>query len=277
MSSLQIRPLRNQREFLQCEQIQKAIWGTISMSQEMLIVVRQFGGVVLAAFERKKVVGFLCGFLGRHRDRKIHWSFQMAVRPGYQDQGLGFRMKLAHRRLALEDGIRSVYWTFDPLQPRNAALNVGRLGALPEEYFPDYYGRFPSRIESGVPSDRFLVHWSIASRAVERRLKRGTRFQPQFVLDSVPAVNLTETDKRGFPVNRKIRLGLPGLRLRVEIPPDTDRMRRQALPLALAWRRETRRIFTQYLARGYRIKDFLRTGPGPQASCFYMLERSPSG
>ena len=274
MPSLRIRPLRNHQEFLQCEQIQEAVWGTVSVKREMLVVVRQFGGVALAAFEEEKVVGFLCAFLGRHRGRKIHWSFQMAVRPGYQDRGLGFRMKLAHRRLALEQGIRSVYWTFDPLQSRNAALNVGRLAALPEEYFPDYYGHFPSRIEVGVPSDRFLVHWPIASRAVEQRLKRETR--RQLVLDSVPAVNLTETDPRGFPVNRKILLRLPGSHLRVEIPPDTGRMRRQALGLALAWRKETRRIFTHYLARGYRIQDFLRTGPDPQASCFYMLKRRSS-
>ena len=36
------------------------------------------------------------------------------------DLGLGFRMKLAHRKLALAAGISSICWTYDPLQSRNA-------------------------------------------------------------------------------------------------------------------------------------------------------------
>jgi predicted GNAT superfamily acetyltransferase len=52
----------------------------------------------------------------------------MAVEAKYRDQGFGFRMKLAHRQIALERGLKSICWTFDPLQSRNARLNISRLG-----------------------------------------------------------------------------------------------------------------------------------------------------
>ncbi len=77
-----------------------------------------FGGLVLGAMEGERLVGFICALLAEYEGRKVHWSFQMAVREGRRDRGLGFRMKLAHRRIALERGIRSVCWTNDPLQSR---------------------------------------------------------------------------------------------------------------------------------------------------------------
>ncbi|MEE8256509.1 MAG: hypothetical protein V3R60_01345, partial [Acidobacteriota bacterium] len=64
----------------------------------------------------------------------------------------------------------------------------------------------------------------------------------------------------------------------VEIPCDTDRMRQKNLPLALDWRRVTRKLFPYYLRRGYRITDFLQQGPPSQARYFYLLEkRRPRG
>ena len=276
MPVVSIRLLRNPREFLQCEQIQKDVWGTVSLSSEALRVVQHFGGMVLGSFEGGRLLGFISALLARRRGEVIHWSFQMAVRKGHRDRGLGFRMKLAHRRLALKQGIRSIGWTFDPLQSRNALLNIRHLRALPEDYVQDYYQRFPSLIESGLPSDRFLVRWKIASPVVERHLRNRTpgASKALFALPRVASVNVTERLKSGFLRNRKLRLGLEARRLLVEIPCDSDRMRQKDFPLAFDWRMATRKLCGHYLRRGYRITDFLRQGPPSRARCFYLLEKS---
>ena len=203
MPTVSIRLLRDPSNFLQCEQIQKEVWGTVSLSAEALRVVGDFGGMVLGCFEGGRLLGFISALLARRPGELIHWSFQMAVRKRHRDRGLGFRMKLAHRRLALKKGIRSICWSYDPLQSRNAALNIRRLRALPEEYAEDYYGQFPSLIERGVPSDRFLVRWKIASPVVERHLRKGTSGGSETLFASSQVVNVTERLTNGFLTNRE--------------------------------------------------------------------------
>ena len=273
MPTVSIRLLRDPSNFLQCEQIQKEVWGTVSLSAEALRVVGDFGGMVLGCFEGGRLLGFISALLARRHGELVHWSFQMAVRKRHRDRGLGFRMKLAHRRLALKNGIRSICWSYDPLQSRNAALNIRRLRALPEEYAEDYYGHFPSLIERGVPSDRFLVRWKIASPVVERHLRKGTSGGSETLFASSQVANVTERLTNGFLTNRKVRLGLEARRLLVEIPCDTDRMRQKDLPLALDWRMATRKLFPYYLRRGYRVTDFLQQGPPSHARYFYLLEK----
>src|SRR5574337_385465 len=159
MPQVEIRRLKTHEEYRQCERIQMAAWGNLGVGSEVLGVTEKYGGAVLGAIVNRKVVGFIYAFLARYHGRLVHWSHLMAVEARHRDQGLGFRMKLAHRRLALEQGIKSICWTYDPLQSRNATLNIFRLGARAEEYIPDCYGRFPSVIEKGLPSDRLVVDW----------------------------------------------------------------------------------------------------------------------
>ncbi|PYV28343.1 MAG: hypothetical protein DMG24_02305 [Acidobacteria bacterium] len=266
-----IRLLKSHQEFQQCERIQVAVWGALAASSELMIVTRKYGGAVLGAVVEGKVVGFLVAFLARRNGELIHWSHMMAVEAPYRDLGLGFRMKLAHRRLALRLRLSSICWTYDPLQSRNAFLNIWRLGGLVDEYLPDCYGQFPSVIEKGLPSDRFVVNWRIRSARAARHLKAGRRRAPSA---STPRVNQTRMSARGFLENGSITLGLRHSRLLVEIPSNTDAMRSRSLTLARRWRMETRRIFQHYFSAGYQVEDFIPPGRATLGRCFYVLRRS---
>ena len=267
--AVEIRLLQRHQEFRECERIQRAVWGTLAASSETLSVTAKYGGVVLGAIVKGRIVGFIYAFLARRRGRLIHWSHLMAVERKYRDLGLGYRLKLAHRRLALEQGIESICWTYDPLQSRNASLNVARLGGEVDEYVTDCYGRFPSRIEKGLPSDRFVVDWKIGSAAVDRRL-RGLGKASESL--AVAVVNETRVNG-GFLSNGAIRLGLREARLLAEIPPNTDEMRTRALALARRWRLETRRIFRHYFSAGYRVDDFIPPDAASGGRCYYVLLR----
>jgi predicted GNAT superfamily acetyltransferase len=272
MVRAQIRLLTRLEEFGQCERLQRTVWGNVGVSGELLAVTQKYGGVVLGAVVGGKVVGCLYAFLARRHEALIHWSHIMAVEPAYRDQGLGFRMKLAHRQLALARGIKSICWTYDPLQSRNAALNIARLGARVEEYIPNCYGRFPSAIEKGLPSDRFVVNWRIASLAVARRLREGIRSH-RFRLASLPRANETRLNARGFAENTRIYLRLRARRVLVEIPANTEAMRSRDLKLAWRWRIAARKIFRQYFAAGYYVEDFLPPSSASSGKCFYLLRR----
>lgn len=267
---LQIRPLKTGMEFRACEDIQREVWGKPACSSELLSVTQKYGGAVLGAILQGEVAGFLFAFLARRRGRLIHWSHLMAVRPAFRDRGLGWRMKLCHRRLALAQGIRFIGWTFDPLQSRNARLNIHRLGAQIEEYIPNCYGDFPSRIEKGLPSDRLVACWSLASRPVNLLLRRKDAPRADF---SSPCINETRSVSGGFRENDRVFWNLSSRHLRLEIPANTDAMRSKNFNLAQKWRMETRKIFRHYFALNYRVTDFLRAFDGGQERCFYTLSR----
>ena len=269
MPRVQIRPLRTLAEFRACERIQREVWGTLAVGSELMGVTQKYGGVVLGAIRRGEVIGFIYAFLARRRGSLIHWSHMMAVREGYRDRGLGFRMKLAHRKLALAQGIKSICWTFDPLQSRNATLNLARLGAEVEEYVEDCYGRFPSVIEKGLPSDRFVVNWKISKAAVARRLAETTPGSQ--TITRVPFANETRFNSDGLLEIVSLRLDLRAPDLLVEIPPNTDSMRSQAPRLAIRWRIQTRKVFQRYFRRGYRVVGFLPPGSSMASRCFYLL------
>lgn len=268
--AVHVRLLEEQDEFRQCERIQKRVWGHLGVAAEVLMVTQKYGGVVLGAFSGSKLVGFLYAFLARRRGRLIHWSHMMAVEAAHRGRGIGLGMKTEHRRIALERGIRSIAWTYDPLQSANAALNVARLGGCAEEYVPDYYGRFGSRIERGLASDRLVVNWAIGSARVERRLRRGLL---SFSALALPRANETRFNRARLLENVRLNLRERAPRLLVEIPTDTDRMRAEAIGLARRWRLEVRKVFTSYFAAGYIGEEFLPPGESTEGRCFYVLRR----
>jgi predicted GNAT superfamily acetyltransferase len=269
MPGFQIRSLTTLEEFRACERIQLDVWGNLAVGSELMTVTAKYGGAVIGALKGGEVVGFIYAFLARRHGRLIHWSHMMAVEPRWRDHGLGFRMKLAHRKLALAQGIKSIAWTYDPLQSRNAALNIGRLGGTVDEYVESCYGRFPSRIEKGLPSDRFVVDWRIGSAAVARRLAAK---RPDFEdFTSLPRANETCAYAQGLLENCGLHLDLRASRVAVEIPSNTEAMRVKNLRLALRWRMETRKIFESYFARGYRAADFVPPRPASGGRCFYVL------
>jgi predicted GNAT superfamily acetyltransferase len=266
---MEVRQLKTVEEFRQCERIQQAVWGGSSVSGEVLSVTQRYGGVVIGAMVHGRIVGFIYAFLARRHGRLIHWSHMMAVEPGFRDRGLGLQMKRAHRQLALEQGIRSICWTYDPLQSRNAALNLARLGGRGEEYLVDAYGHFPSVIEKGLPTDRFVVNWRVAAAHVDQRLA-GQRPHANLAL---PRINETRTNVDGFLENRSLRLGLGHARLLLQVPDNTDAMREHSLPLARRWRLETRKAMTRYFAAGYIADDFTTPEVSGDGSCYYVMRR----
>ncbi len=269
----EIRLVEENREYKQCERIQRVVWGCQAVSAEVMAVTQKFGGAVVGAFVNGRLVGFLYAFLARRKGQIVHWSHMMALTSKFRGQGLGLRLKLAHRDLALQQGIKSICWTYDPLQSPNASLNLAKLGARVEEYIVDCYGRFPSIIERGLPSDRFVVNWRIGTQDVERRLA-GEKISGTGLLP--PRINTTRINARGFLENRRIDLDRREPHLLVEIPASAELMRRNAIALAKRWRMETRRIFLRYLAEGYRVDDFIGTTEAGRQQYYYVLSRHAS-
>jgi predicted GNAT superfamily acetyltransferase len=97
----------------------------------------------------------------------------LAVRKDYQNAGLGRRIKLFQRDDALARGFQLIEWTFDPLEIKNAYLNIEKLGAIARRYSVNQYGITSSPLQGGLPTDRLVAEWWLKSKRVETLLQTG--------------------------------------------------------------------------------------------------------
>ncbi len=276
-AAIVVRSLLTIDEFYECEALQRRAWkmsGDLDVVPvHLLVTVDRNGGLVLGAFDGRALIGFVFGFPGlTSQGRPKHCSYMMGVDPAYQGQSVGYRLKLAQRERVLAQGLDLVTWTYDPLESRNAALNVARLGAVCRSCRPDYYGPMRDGLNAGFPSDRFEVEWWIASGRVSRRTgERSHSACPGTTDDTIPLLNPIAHNAAGLPTpgTRALPAGAPALR--VEIPADYQAVKAADPGLALEWRFATRDIFQALFDTGYVVVDFVRDREGADRRCFYVL------
>jgi predicted GNAT superfamily acetyltransferase len=263
-----LRPLAGPAELKACEALQKRAWNFSDLdviSTPQLAAAQKVGGLVLGAFDpSSRLIGFCYGFLGRYWDRLLHYSQMLAVEPEHRGRGLGLRLKRYQRERALAQGLDCMAWTFDPLEARNAGLNLRRLGAIGVGYVVDFYGATTSSLHAGTATDRVMVRWDLGSaRTLERLQDRGGDFPP------VPSVLAPQAGGAWpRPSAPELNRGAPALQL--EIPDRFQELKRADLELARDWRAATRAVFLHYLGRGYRAIDFVRR----EGAGIYRLERT---
>ncbi len=160
-------------EIEQCVVVQHAVWGYSEgdlVPKRVFIVAERIGGQVLGAFDGRVLVGFAMALPGYSDGQAYLHSHMLAVLPEYRNAGLGRRLKLAQREDALARGFERMEWTFDPLEIKNAHLNIARLGAIARRYMRDFYGPSSSPLQGGLPTDRLVVEWWLRSQRVLRVL-----------------------------------------------------------------------------------------------------------
>jgi predicted GNAT superfamily acetyltransferase len=231
-SAIVIREVETFAELRAVEEMQKEVWGVPDLDvvpATHLIAAQAAGGLLLGAFDRKTLVGFVYGFVAQEDGEIAHHSHMLAVKHAYRNFNLGYKLKLAQRDAVLARGIYVITWTFDPLQSLNAYFNFAKLGVICDRYFIDFYGEDAASFLHQTGTDRFWVKWLLNSQRVVKRITKA---------DS----SLEE----------------PKDKILVEIPGDINAVQRESPETARDWRVRTRRAFRDALAEGYVIVDFYR-------------------
>ena len=189
--SVVIRNCQGIEEFHACVALQKEVWNFADadlVPLRMFVVADKVGGQVMGAFEGREMVGFALSVPGVRSGHIYLHSHMLAVRKDHRNGGLGRRLKLLQREEALSRGIELIEWTFDPLEIKNAYLNIEKLGAIARRYNINQYGITSSPLQGGLPSDRLIAEWWLKSKRVETLLGAGKNppFQRETSID-VPA------------------------------------------------------------------------------------------
>jgi predicted GNAT superfamily acetyltransferase len=243
---IEIRSCQGQEELEACVQLQVATWGydpTDVVPRKAFLVAQKIGGQIAGAFDSQlgtgaeAMVGFLAAWTGvktgAGEPRPYMHSHMLAVRPDYRNLGLGARMKWWQREEALSRGIRLMEWTFDPVEIKNAFLNIFKLGAIVRRYEVDFYGHSSSQLQGGLPTDRLVAEWWMDSERVAG-FEQKRRPEDQIVTE------------------------------RITVPAEiyawkaTDRDRSRALEVLF----ENRSLFQSAFARGLAVLGFERNAEG---------------
>lgn len=239
MTAIEYRPLKGIQEFKAAEEMQRTVWGEGDKEDpfDLMMVVQNEGGLVGGAFADGKLLGYVFGFPTREAD--VQYSHRLAVLPEARGLGLGAGLKRYQRRWCLENGITRIRWTYDPLRPTNAALNIRVLGAEASIYYRDFYGDMTG-INQGAPSDRLRVDWVLNDPDVVRRM---------------------EGDRRPLTLQGDART--------IPIPAGFEDAMKADPERATALRLESRALFEAAFAEGFVVRDF------DPASATYHLARRP--
>lgn len=205
------------------------------------------GGYASVAYLDEVPVAAALAFVGRHQagggwHQHLH-SHMAAVIDGYRDRHIGSALKLHQRVWALDRGVDTVVWTFDPLVRRNARLNLLKLGVDVEGFEIDFYGNMDDGINSGDPTDRLFAWWRLNSPRVYAAM--AGRLEP---------LDLLALEEVGRDVAE------------IELPEDIVALRASDPQEAARWRLDLRAALTDAFAAGYRVIGLSPTGS-------YILER----
>ena len=261
MSEYQIRDFDSLDDYHECVRFQESIWGggfSERVPVAILKVSQLLGGVAAGAYDSSgDLAGFVYGMTGLRHGDVAHWSDMLAVRPELQGTGLGWRLKAYQREVLVERGVTTMYWTFDPLESRNAHLNLNKLGAVAGEYVQDMYGQTDSPLHRGIGTDRFVPRWDLTSEDVVKRMAGDGRASAALSEEGAERALGVVLDGP-HPLPSEPVTGLSASRIVVAVPESIQDIKADSLESAVLWRRATRTVFSHYLDRGFVARALFR-------------------
>ncbi len=138
-------------------------------------------------------------------------------------------------------------WTFDPLEIKNAFLNIHKLGAVVCSYRVNFYGVSSSRLQGGLPTDRLVAEWH---------------------LDSPRVVDILKGSRKAYTIEERIEIPAAIYQWKA-----SERDRERALTVQLENRRKFQQAFTQGLA----VIGFVRDAEGNGTFELGLLPQAESG
>lgn len=181
---LEIRECLTLNELAECVELQREVFALpeVELSPvRHLIVTKNAGGFTLGAYDGTRLAGFVLSVPAFHRGERAFYSHMTGVRAEYQSHGIGAKLKWAQRARALDEGVRYIKWTFEPIKARNAYFNLEKLGAIVCEYQENFYGTDYGTAPEiagkkfGLASDRLFAEWHLESEKV-KALAGGEKF-----------------------------------------------------------------------------------------------------
>ncbi|MEG0383700.1 MAG: GNAT family N-acetyltransferase [Solibacillus sp.] len=239
-----IKELTTLQEMEQVQQLEECVWGISPIPTHQTLTAVKNGGIVVGAFDGEKLVGFSYGFPALKNGQSYLCSHMLGIDEAYRSQRIGEQLKHEQRQIARAKGYNMMHWTFDPLETRNGYLNLTKLNGICDTYLENCYGEMQDGFNKGLPSDRFEVHWHLASDYVEQQQ------QPEIV--NLRPIGQFSIDQNDLPILQLANLeNLTNDSYSLPVPKDFQQLKQTSADCAMHWRMMTRKAFVALFSQGY--------------------------
>lgn len=241
---IEIRELKTIAEMEQIQELEAKVWGMQAIPTHQTLTAVKNGGIMIGALDGGRLIGFSYGFAGFRDGTSYLCSHMLGIDKAYRSQGIGEKLKLKQREIAIAKGYRRMQWTYDPLETRNGYLNLTKLNGICDTYVENCYGEMHDGFNQGLPSDRFELHWHLTSPYVVEK------HSPD--IDKAQAVSSLSFNEDGLPVfveGKEQHLDQPVYSL--PVPKNFQSLKASSKELALDWRLQTRKQFQRLFQAGY--------------------------
>lgn len=262
MKDIEIRLLTSIDDMNIMQQVEETVWSMPPIPVHQTYTATHNGGIYLGAFIDKELIGFLNSFPGYDPKTKKAYlcSHMMGILPEHRHRGLGRILKLKQAEIAKEMGYEMITWTFDPLESRNAYLNIHKLGATGAIYLQDHYGSLNDSLNQGLPTDRIIIKWDITK---EHQVHKPELDENKILLRQAANQEPVLTEAYQDDLASGVWL--------VEIPEDFQTMKKDNFELAKNWRYQVREVFEKLFAIGYQATNILRIPEKNQSYYVFSL------
>lgn len=264
MAAITVRALETIEEHRAASDLLAGVWGRnhegVPVPSEILRSMAHAGGLISGAYDGDELVGV--AVLGRSEPGECY-GYIAAARSGMNDRGLGFAVKQHQRTWALEHGLQTMTWTFDPLVARNARFNLTKLAATTCDYETGFYGVMADEVNGTDRADRLVPRWRLDSAAAQAAAN-GEPAEPPSPSEAAEVLDRGPDDSPAYLAEGASRW--------LRIPRDIVALRREDAGLAGAWRDLTGTRLPEAFAEGWVAVGMTRE------SAYHLVRRGePAG
>ncbi|QJB56457.1 GNAT family N-acetyltransferase [Pseudodesulfovibrio sp. zrk46] len=256
--TVEIRSLTTQEELSNCISLQKHIWGLDDLGVTSPITLKALSmadpemSIALGGYIGEKMAGFV--LIMPAMEPRTVYGHMLGVMEEHRDSGLGNMLHQTVMQRISERNVKRMFWTYEPLESRNAHVYLNKGGAILTAYRESCF-EVDCDKHRGMPLDRLLTCVDLENPDIPERvesLEEALHMYPVARVDDMPSAH----------------------RVLIPIPSDLDRLKLVDFEAASRARFETRALFSEYLnRRGYIGRRLISDKTTGLQQSYYVLER----
>lgn len=243
---MECRALKTMEELALVQELDMKIWGMDPVPLHQTSTAIKNGGLMLGMFDEEQLIGFSYSFAGMKDGMTYLCSHMLDIDPDYQSQGLGEVMKWKQREYAIDMGYDLMKWTYDPLETKNAKLNLSKLNGICDTYVENCYGNMTDKLNKSLPSDRFEINWHLNSKhVVEKQV---------IAVEEAVMLNEININDEKLPVFQALEnVATDAEVYAIIVPKHFQALKLIDHSLAYDWRLRTREYFQKMFAKDFAV------------------------
>jgi chorismate synthase len=263
---ISIRELHSDKDIQDCIELQGEIWGLTEAGKMSPVTLKALAmeyppiGILLGAFSNEKIIAFQIIF--PTLEHGTVYGHMLGILKDYRDMNIGYLMQKNLFELLRKKKVKRIVWTYEPLEGRNANNYIVKSGGTVIRYLQEHYAGDVDIMSGGMPMDRFLMAVDLNCQRVMDALEGN--FHRERLDEDLASIPVATVDS--MPDVPEVLVRIPG---------DLQKMKKENLAEALAYRYDTRHIFTEYInRRGYVSERFLTGDVEGERRNYYILTKS---